>query len=84
MTHVSDALNELRNELFAARDNEIQEAQFVGSQYITDHNNAQAYKDLDKRVNALARAWDRMIAKLEKWHDEAAKIENSTDSFYGD
>lgn len=84
MEHVSKTLNDLRNELFKARDSEIMAAQECGAQYITDHNDKAAWRDLDRSVNALARAWDKMIAKLEKWIKEAEAIESSVENFYGD
>ena len=84
MEHVSDTLSDLREALYRARDNEISMASECGSQYITDHNDTQAYRDLDREVNRLARAWDRMITKLDKWHDEAVKIEGACENFYGD
>lgn len=82
--HVSNALINLRAELFQARDNEISVASEVLSQYITDHTDKQAYKDIDRQVNRLAKAWDKMIAKLDKWAAEAEAIEASCDNFYGD
>jgi wobble nucleotide-excising tRNase len=84
MDHVSDTIAQLREDMVKARDNEISEASFVGSQYITDHNDRAAYAALDKQVNQLARAWDKMIARLEKWEAEALKIEQSCEGFYGD
>lgn len=84
ISHVADTLREMRAELFAARDNEISMASEVFSQYITDHNDKQAYRDMDKQVNKLARSWDRMIAKLDKWAGEAEEIEASCENFYGD
>lgn len=83
MEHVSATLNELREALAKARDNEISTAAEVLGQYVTDHNDTTAYRAIDRQVNQLARAWDRMIAKLEKWEAEAAKIEASCENFYG-
>lgn len=84
MTHVSEQLNDILAELVSARDNEIMMASEVGCQYITDHNDRDAWRDLDRRVNKLAHAWDKMIARVEKWQVEAERIENSCDNFYGD
>jgi hypothetical protein len=84
MTHVSDTLNQLREELVKSRDSEISMASEVMGQYVTDHNDAGAYREIDREVNRLAKAWDRMIAKLEKWEAEAVKIEGGCENFYGD
>jgi prefoldin subunit 5 len=84
MEHISQQLQVMRDALYKARDNEVSMASECGSQYITDHNDADAYRELDKSVNRLARAWDKMIAKLDKWTEEANKIEASCDNFYGD
>ena len=84
MEHVSDVLNELRATLYAVCDDEVSMAFEVGAQYITDHNDASAYRDLDRQVNALARSWYRMIAALDKWEAQARKIEASCENFYGD
>lgn len=81
--HVSSQLKEMRDDLFKRRDNEVTMAHEVGSQYITDHNDAAAWRDLDRSTNRLARAWDKMIARLDKWIIEAEKIEASADNFYG-
>lgn len=82
--HVSNVLGELRDNLQKKRDNEVSIAHEVGSQYITDHNDRDAFKRLDRSVNQLARAWDRMIARLDKWIADAERIETSCDNFYGD
>lgn len=84
MKHVSQVLNQMHEELSKARDNEVSMASECGAQYITDHNDRDAYRRLDREVNTLARAWDKMIAKLEKWEQEALKIENQPENFYGD
>jgi hypothetical protein len=84
MEHVSDTLNELRTALVSARDNEISMASEVLGQYVTDHNDRAAYRRIDRQVNQLAKSWDRMIARLEKWETEAIKIESSCEGFYGD
>jgi hypothetical protein len=67
-----------------ARDNEISMASKVLEQYVTDHNDKAAYREIDRKVNALAKAWDRMIDRLDRWHTEAVRIEGSVDNFYGD
>ena len=84
MEHVSDTLASMRADLMAARDNEIMMASEVAVQYITDHHDTAAYRAVDREVNRLARAWDRMIARLEKWEAEARKIEQACENFYGD
>lgn len=84
MEHVSDTLSELREALSKARDNEISTASEVLGQYVTDHNDTAAYRRIDRQVNQLAKAWDRMLARLEKWETEAQKIEASCENFYGD
>lgn len=84
MDHISEVISDLRAEMVKARDNEIMMAQECGIQYITDHNDREAWRALDREVNRLARAWDKMIAKLEKWQAEAEKIENACENFYGD
>jgi hypothetical protein len=84
MDHVSIVLSRLKNDLYSARDNEVSMASEVLAQYVTDHNDAQAYRDIDRQVNQLARAWDRMISRLEKWQAEAEKIEAQAENFYGD
>jgi hypothetical protein len=84
MDHVSDTLNELREALQKARDNEISTARECLGQYVTDHRDTAAYRQIDRQVNQLAKAWDRMIARLDKWQTEAATIEASCENFYGD
>lgn len=84
MRHVSNIIRELRETLQANRDNEVSMAGEVLGQYITDHNDASAYRAMDRQVNQLAKSWDRMIAKLEKWEAEAGRIEASCENFYGD
>lgn len=82
--HVSEYLADTLADMRARRDNEIAMADEVLGQYITDHNDSRAYREKEAQVNRLARAWDRMIAKLEKWEAEARKIEGSCENFYGD
>ncbi len=84
MDHVSETLNDLREAMVKARDNEISTASEVLAQYVTDHNDKDAYRQIDRQVNQLAKAWDKMIARLEKWGSEAEKIESSCEGFYGD
>ncbi len=84
MNHISTTLGELLADLRKNRDNEISMASEVLGQYVTDHNDTDAYREIDRQVNQLARSWDRMIAKLEKWEAEAIKIEESCENFYGD
>jgi len=84
MEHISTALESIADVLRNNRDNEVTLAGDVLVQYIIDHHDKAAYRAVDRQVNALARAWDRMIAKLDKWAEEARKIEGSCDNFYGD
>jgi hypothetical protein len=84
MTHVADALDELLDELRANRDSEVATLAEVLPQYVQDHNDREAYKDIDRQVNAPAQAWDKMIALLERTAKRASKIEDSVDGFYGD
>lgn len=84
MQHVSEALREMRDELNKARDNEISMTDECLSQYITDHNDRHSWQRKDRTVNRLARAFDKMIARLDKWQAEAEVIERSCDNFYGD
>jgi hypothetical protein len=86
MEHVSDMLKAKRQELFDARDGEIQMASEVLGQYVTDHNDKSAYREIDRKVNKLARAWDKMIALLDKAIERAEAIEQKSDdfNFYGD
>lgn len=84
MNHISTQLQDILDELVSSRDNEIMMAQECGSQYITDHNDKEAWRALDRDVTRLSRAWDKMIAQVEKWQAAAEKIENSCENFYGD
>ena len=84
ITRISDALHAMSVDLASRRDSEVQELSFVLPQYVTDHNDKQAYRDIDKQVNALARAYDRLISLLEKTSTQSRRIESSVDSFYGD
>jgi hypothetical protein len=84
LANVSQTLAEMLKSLQDNRDNEVSMADEVLGQYITDHNDAAAWREKDRQVNQLARAFDRMIVKLEKWQAEAEKIEASCDNFYGD
>lgn len=84
ISKVAEILSQLHDELSKARDNEISMASECLAQYVTDHNNKEAWKDNKRAVNRLAKAWDKMIAKLDKWQAEASAIEASADNFYGD
>jgi flagellar motility protein MotE (MotC chaperone) len=84
LPHVSDELAEMLRVFRERRDSEVSELAYVLPQYVTDPDDKQAYRDIDRQVNALARAFDRMIAKLEKWQAEAEKIEASVTCFYGE
>jgi two-component sensor histidine kinase len=84
LTHISDLLAACAKDMRDRRDNEISTAGEVLVQYITDHNDKAAFQEVDRKVNALARAYDRMIVKLDKWTEEARKIEESCDNLYGD
>lgn len=80
---VSELLEQLAEDFFKRRDYELMAAQDA-YQYITDHRDRAAFREVDRQINALARAWDRMIDKLQKWAKEARAIERSVPSFYGD
>lgn len=84
MEHVSTMLKAKRDELFAARDNELMTASEVLTQYVTDHNDREAYRNIDREVNQLARAWDAMIKLLDQMIEKAEKIEAKATNFYGD
>lgn len=84
ISKVAEILSQLHDELSKARDNEIQTASECLAQYVTDHNDKEAWKDNERAVNRLAKAWDKMITKLDKWQAEASAIEASADNFYGD
>lgn len=79
----STTLLDLLNQLRAQRDSEVSMAAEVLPQYVTDHNNKAAYRQIDRQVNALARAWDRMIALIERTQLAAEKIEASCENFNG-
>ncbi len=82
--HISTVLEELAAELSKRKDSEVEGLSFVLPQYVADHNDKAAYRAIDKQVNALAKAYDRMIALIEKTAKQAQVIEQSVDSFYGD
>lgn len=84
ISKVATILGQLHDELSKARDSEIQTASEGLAQYITDHNDKAAWRENDKAVNRLAKAWDKMISKLEKWQAEAEQVEASCENFYGD
>jgi hypothetical protein len=81
---VSQTLREMCEQISKDRENEISMTDEILSQYITDHNDSAAYRDKDRAVNRLAKAIDKMIARLEKWEKEALAIEQLADNFYGD
>jgi hypothetical protein len=82
-TKIAEALCALRAEIASARDNEIMTASEVLSQYVTDHNDKAAYRENDRQVVRLAKAWDKMIDMLDKAAVKARDIENSCENFYG-
>lgn len=83
LPRVSETLEKMADMLYRARDREVSMAAEVLVQYITDPSPA-AYRSVDRQVNALARAFDRLISKCQTWAKEAQKIENSVENFYGD
>jgi hypothetical protein len=83
MEHVANSLRTLLSELRDNRDSEISMASEVLAQYVTDHRDRDAYRDNDRQVARLARAWDRMIALLERTVDKAERIEGGCENFYG-
>ena len=84
MEHISEVLNELVADLRKSRDNEISMAAEVAGQYVTDHNDKAEYRRIDREVTRLARAWDQMIAHLERSASRASVIEAKCENFYGD
>jgi uncharacterized protein with von Willebrand factor type A (vWA) domain len=81
---ISELLKDAREHLARNRDNEVMTASEVLSQYITDHNDKEAYRENERQVNRLTKAIDKMIAKLQRWEAEANTIESSCGNFYGD
>ena len=84
MEHVSAVLADLLQTMQQNRDSEIMTASEAAGQYVTDHNDKAAYRAIDREVNRLAKAWDKMIARLDKWQQEAERIESEASNFYGD
>jgi len=84
MEHVSEVLESLITDLRKNRDNEVCTAGEVLVQYITDHSDKEAYREVDRQVTRLARAWDLMIAHLERSLARAVVIEGKCENFYGD
>ncbi len=84
LPNVTDTITQLLEEFRAKRDSEIDALSFVLPQYVTDHNDTAAYRNIDKQVNQLAKGLDRMIALLEKTAIQSAKIEGSVENFYGE
>ena len=84
MDHVSETVQDLLETLRQNRDNEVSMAAEVLPQYITDHNDKDAYREVDRQVNRLARQWDAMIRLLERTLPKIEKIEQGCENFYGD
>lgn len=84
MEHVSEVLESLLTDLRKNRDNEVSTASEVLTQYITDHNDREAYRAVDRQITRLARAWDQMIAHMERSLTRAVAIEGKCENFYGD
>lgn len=84
MEHVSNTLESLLSDLRNSRDSEISMASEVLSQYVTDPRDKAAYRENDRQVTRLARAWDLMIAHLERSLARAQVIESKCENFYGD
>ena len=57
---ISNTLTELADQLAKNRDSEIVMADECLSQYITDHNDRDAWREKDRQVTRLARAWDQI------------------------
>lgn len=84
ISKVSEILAQLHDELSKARDGELMMASECLTSYVQDHNDQAAWRENERAINRLAKAWDKMIAKLEKWQAEVSAIEASADNFYGD
>ena len=84
LPRVSETIGEMLDTFRQRRDWEVSGLAEVLPQYVTDHNDRQAYRDIDQQVNALARALDKIIDRLGKWQAEAVKIESSVECFYGE
>jgi hypothetical protein len=85
LPHVSETIESMLTDFRLLRDREIEGLAFVLPQYVADHNDKQAYRDIGRQVNQLARSLDRMIAALTQWQKKAKAIEQSCEkNFYGD
>ena len=84
MERVSEKIQRMLEVFRCERDGELSMAEEVLCQYVTDHNDKAAYRAIDRQVNALAKAFDRMEKLLTDTIAKADKIENSVENFYGD
>ena len=82
--HISKMLEQKAAELRKKRDSELMLASEVALQYITDHHDREAFRRADREATKLARAWDQMIALLERTAQRASEIEQKCENFYGD
>lgn len=80
---ISDILNDLASDVDDKGDEEVSLLSEVLPQYVQDHNDAAAYRDIDRQVNALSRAYQRIVTKITKCADDVKKIEKSID-IYGE
>ena len=84
MIHISEMLEAKAAELRKERDSEVMMASEVAVQYISNSQDREAFKRADREATKLAKAWDQMIALLERAAQRAFEIEQKCENFYGD
>ena len=80
MVNVIERLKELRDQVSNERDSELEGLAYVLPQYVTDHRDRTAYRQIDRQCNALARAIDRTIAVLDRAIADVEKAEGKINS----
>jgi hypothetical protein len=81
----SERLRELAIETDKMREQEVTLAEEVLPQYIIDHNDREAWRDVDRQVNALNRQWEKLVSVIEKAADAVRKIESDPNvNLYGE
>ena len=83
MKVVSELLSDLIEQVEKESDTAISKLEYVLPQYITGHNDNSAYKEIDRTINAPARAWQHIVATLRASETKVRKAENSVDNLYG-